>query len=505
MDKIKPLDELGKVAASLRANGKVLVHCHGVFDLLHLGHIRHFRQARALGDVLVVTVTPDKYVNKGPHRPVFAAELRAEVIAALDCVDYVAINLWPNSVETIRMLKPDYYVKGPDYKDAEKDRTGGIALEESAIKAIGGQIAFTEGMTFSSSNLINRHMPVFTDQVAEFLSRFLDRHSTEETLGYIDRARALKVLVVGETIIDEYNYCETLGKSGKEPILAVRYVHSEKFAGGNLAVANHVASFSDHVGLLTCLGKQDSHEDFIEEKLNPRIERFFLHVDNVPTIVKRRFAEMYPFQKLFQVYVIGDGETNAAVSRALCERLEELLPRYDLVIVTDYGHGMLGPDEVDILCRKSRFLAINTQINAQNHGFNTVTKYHRADYVCVSENEIRMDARSRRANLRDIVQHVSDKLSCSKIVITRGAQGCLCYGKEEGFCEVPALAVKLVDRVGAGDTMFAVTSLCAAQNAPLPVLGLIGNAVGAQAVGMVGNEKPVDRLSLCQHLDSLLK
>ena len=130
IDKFKELEPLAQLLAPLRAKGKKIVHCHGVFDLLHIGHIRHFEQAKTLGDVLIVTITPDRYVNKGPHRPAFPESLRAEAIAALDCVDFVAINKWPMAIEAIHLLQPDVYVKGSEYRAAEKDRTGGIALEE---------------------------------------------------------------------------------------------------------------------------------------------------------------------------------------------------------------------------------------------------------------------------------------------------------------------------------------------------------------------------------------
>lgn len=114
--KFVELDDLTRIIQKLKKQGKKVVHCHGVFDLIHVGHIRHLKEARKFGDILIVTVTPDQYVNKGPHRPAFTEKLRAEVIASLDCVDYVAINKWPSAVETIKVLKPDYYVKGIEYR-----------------------------------------------------------------------------------------------------------------------------------------------------------------------------------------------------------------------------------------------------------------------------------------------------------------------------------------------------------------------------------------------------
>jgi len=192
-------------------------------------------------------------------------------------------------------------------------------------------------------------------------------------------------------------------------------------------------------------------------------------------------------------------------SDAFCGRLAEMMPAVDVVLVNDYGHGLLGAEEVDLLCAKAPFLAVNTQVNAANHGFNTVSKYARADFVSVSENELRLDARSQHRNLRDIVQRQCDRLRCERMIVTQGKQGALCYSGVDGFFQVPALASHVVDRVGAGDAVFAVTSLCAAQDAPTEILGVIGNAVGAQAVMTVGNRSAVDRAAVMKHLTALLR
>ena len=499
------LEQVVEALVAARAHGRKVVHCHGVFDLLHIGHIRHLEQAKGMGDVLVVTVTPDRYVNKGPSRPVFTEALRAEAIAALDCVDYVAINRWPIAEETIKLLRPDYYVKGQDYAESQNDRPGGISVEEAAVKGVGGQLVFTDDITFSSSSLINKHLQVHPRNVSDYLERFSNRHSTDDVLRYLEGAESLKVLVVGETIIDEYIYCEAMGKSGKEPVLAVRYMDTEKFAGGIIAVANHVSAFSDQVGLLTFLGGQDSQEPFISEKLEPNVDRMFLYLeDGAPTIVKRRYVEVYPRQNLFEVYVIGNGDAKPSEA-SLTAKLEELLPQYDVVIVTDYGHGMLGPEAVEMLCKEAKFLAVNTQMNAGNRGFNTVSKYSRADYICVSENEMRLEARTHLRDLRDVVLEIAEKLSCRRITVTRGQEGCLCYSEDEGFFEVPAFASHVVDRLGAGDTVLSVTALCVAQSAPMEIVGLIANAAGAEAVATVGHRTAIQRVSLLRHIESLLK
>lgn len=503
--KILSLSALAAKIAELKQAGKRVVHCHGVFDLVHIGHVRHFENARRFGDVLVVTITPDKWVNKGPHRPAFDEQLRLEMLSCLEYVDYVALNAWPTAVETLKQLKPTYFVKGSEFVDRSKDVTGAVAQEEAAIRSVGGEIVFTDDLTFSSSNLINRHLPQISKEATDFLDGFSSRYKVDDVLGYLERTANLRVLTIGETIIDEYAYCETLGKSGKEPILAVRLISSERFAGGILAVANHVASFTQNVGMLSLLGDAGSAEDFVRSKLDPCVDAQFLMMRDAPTIVKKRYIESYPFQKMFEVYLMNDDQDAAANSERLCAKLREILPQYDVVIVTDYGHGLFDEAVIDVLCKEAKCLAVNTQANAGNYGFNTVSKYPRADYICVSEKELRLEARARQKDLKLIVERQAERHGCRRMLITRGKLGVLCWGKDEGFSEVPALAGHFTDRVGAGDAVLAVTSMCLAQNAPAEVMGLIGNAVGAMAVGTIGNREPIRRTPLVRFLISLFK
>src|SRR3990172_3461694 len=154
--KILNLEALALKVEALKAEGKKIVHCHGCFDLMHPGHIKYFQAAKKMGDVLIVTVTPDRYVDKGPDRPVFNQELRAESIAALECVDFVAVNRWPTAEETLRLLRPDYYVKGQEFEKL-KDKTGKIQKEYEVIKEIGSEIRFTQEIVFSSTKLLKQY------------------------------------------------------------------------------------------------------------------------------------------------------------------------------------------------------------------------------------------------------------------------------------------------------------------------------------------------------------
>ena len=156
--KILELDVLAEKLAGLKSRGKKIVHCHGCFDMMHLGHIKYFQASKKMGDVLVVTVTPDQFVDKGPDRPVFDQNLRAESIAALESVDYVAVNRWPTAEETLRLLLPNYYVKGQEFEKLQ-DKTGKIQKEVEVVKEIKAEMKFTHEIVFSSSKLIKEHFP----------------------------------------------------------------------------------------------------------------------------------------------------------------------------------------------------------------------------------------------------------------------------------------------------------------------------------------------------------
>ncbi len=503
--KTQSLEDLESLLRDARCQGQTIVHCHGVFDLLHVGHIRHLEEAKALGDILVVTVTPDCYVNKGPHRPAFQQDLRVEGIAALDAVDYVAMNRWETAENAIKALKPDVYVKGPDYQADRPDLTGGIAREKAAVQSVGGRLEITDDVQFSSTSLLNRYVPLFPSDLNGWLTKFRERYTAGDVIEYLERLRSLRVLVIGEAIIDEYVYCQALGKSSKEPILAMQYMSKEKQAGGSLAIANHLAGFCDQVELVSYLGTIQPHEKFIRQNLKPNIKPNFIYKSGSPTIVKRRFIEEYQFSKLLEVYEMNDASLTDREDAELRESLESKLANCDVAIVADFGHGLLSPAAIRLAEERAPFLAVNTQINAANMGFHTISKYQKADYISIQENEIRVDKRDARGNLKPIIESLSRDLSCPSVMVTQGKKGTTLYHHEDGFFESPSLAVKVVDRIGAGDALFALTAPCVAMQVPSEAVGLIGNLAGAQAVMTVGNSSSVDRVALQRSVESLLK
>jgi len=499
------INELAVKINSLKSKGKKIVHCHGIFDILHIGHIRYLEKAKQMGDILVVTITPDRYVDKGIGRPVFNELLRSEMVASLHFVDYVAINHWQTAVETIRLLKPDFYIRGADFKNRPQDLTGNSQKEEQTISEIGGKLVYTDDMHFSSTDLINRYLNTISDEVEDYLKVFRKRYNKENIIQTLDKMSDLRVLVIGDTILDEYQYCEAIGKSSKDPVLVLKYQSHDLFAGGVLAVANHVANFAKEVKLVTLIGDKDSYEEFIRSQLLPNIDPYFIIQDNAPTLIKRRFIEGYSLNKLFEVYVMDSSGLNDKKDRQLCQWVRDNASTYDLVIASDFGHGAISDKMVDAIIEFSPYLAVNTQANAGNRGFHTISRYSHADYICIAEHEIRLETRTLNGDLKPLIDKLASKMACKYFVVTRGRQGALVRDTAWDFIEIPSFAQNIVDRVGAGDAFFAVTSLAASLAAPAEIIGFIGNAVGALAVEIVGNKKSIDKKSTLKFISKMLK
>jgi rfaE bifunctional protein nucleotidyltransferase chain/domain len=498
------LDEIAALSQRLRAQGRRVVLCHGAFDLLHTGHIRYLQRARREGDILLVTLTADAYVNKGPGRPVFNQQLRAENLAALECVDYVAIHHAVAAVDALHKIQPNVYAKGSEYRSCSDDVTGNILLEQRAVEEHGGEIFFTDEITFSSSGLLNEYFGVFPPETRRFLEQFREKWSDKAIHGVIDSLKNLRVLVVGDAIIDQYHYVSLLGQAGKGTHMAVRYESEEQFAGGSIAVANHVAGFSPNVTLLTGLGSVASHEDFIREKLSTDVTPVFHYFRDAPTVTKRRFVDN-DLAKLFEIYFFQDAP-KLADSNGVSRWLGDHLADFDVVVAADFGNGFINREMVDALSAHARFLAVNTQINSGNRGYHVIGRYAHADFVSLNEPELRLAARNRHDSLEQVGTLVAESVSAQHLAITRGAKGVMMMDRvKRMYHKVPALSSSVIDRVGAGDAFLSLASLCLGKGVDAETAAFIGSIAAAMDVQIVCNSEPVDPVNLKKYVSTLLK
>jgi rfaE bifunctional protein nucleotidyltransferase chain/domain len=504
-EKILSLDDLTRKSAQLRKQGKRIVLCHGTFDLMHTGHIRYLKSAREKGDILFVSVTADSFVNKGPGRPVFPQELRAENLSSLACVDYVSINHAPTAVNVIFDLKPHAYAKGNDYKNLDGDVTGNIHLEKKAVEEGGGEIIFTDEITFSSTELLNDHFGVFPDETKQYLQKFSKKYNDVKIIEMLNSLKPLKVLVVGDTIIDEYHFTTPLGQSAKGTHLAVQYNYRERFLGGGLAITNHVAGFVEGATIVSGLGREKENEEFIRSNLARNISPEFYYFVDAPTVVKQRFVDS-DLNKLFEVYLYDEDSKLENSGESACSWLDKNVEDYDVVIVSDFGNGFVTPEMIEPICNRSRYLAVNTQINSGNRGYHAITRYPRADFVSLNEPEARLATHNRHDPIEHVAQNLADRLKAKHFAVTQGTKGVMLLDNERGETyTIPALSTKVLDRVGAGDAFLSFSAMCLGKGIAPEAAAFIGSAAAALDVQIVCNKEPISSGNLLKYLGTLLK
>lgn len=506
--KIKTFSEIQEILEKHRHAGQKVVQCHGVFDLLHPGHIRHFKAAKELGDILVVTVTPDRFVNKGPGRPAFTEQLRIESVAALEDIDFVVLNNAPDAISAIQKIRPSIYVKGMEYANHEKDVTGKISKEMDAVQEAGGHIHYTDDIVFSSSNLINRFIDTLSPNVQAFVDQLKKSYSIDKVMKIIEDLYNLRVLIIGDAIIDEYQYSQPLGQSGKGLHMCARCLEKEVFLGGSLIIANHVAQFSNHVNLLTAVGKECPHLNFIRNSLDKKVNPEFIYLEDTTTLTKKRYVlkDGKSLSKLFETYSGCEDSLNEGQTDHVIKYLNEHADSYDLIIACDFGNGFTNTPIINTLSGLPAFLALNTQTNSGNRGYNVITNYRRADFISLNEPELRLASHNRVGALEGIATDICQILHCPLMAVTRGVNGVFCYSAlDDQVDELPALASSNVDRVGAGDSFLSLSSLSLAKVNPFIISAFLGSLAAAMSVQIVGNAEAINKVDFCKFVTRILK
>ena len=497
--------DLKKELKIQREKNNKIVQCHGVFDLLHIGHVKYFKSAKNFGDFLIVTITSDRFVNKGIGRPIFNQSLRAEMIAALETVDAVYISDSSTALDTINLIRPNVYYKGPDYRDLSQDKTKNIVREIKEVKKYGGTFKTSNDIVFSSSHLINSEFHLFNEKQKYFLNQISKKYNFNFIFDKINSLKKAKVLLIGETIIDQYTFGEVLGKSGKEPHLVIKNDLEENYLGGAGAIANHLSSFIKYINFLTIIGEKKEYYSFIKNSLKDNIKSYIFLKKNSPTIIKKRFIDSVTKSKLLGVYSINDQKLDIILEKKIQNSIKKLSKKSDLIIISDYGHGMLSENTVKFIQSFNKFIALNAQVNAANYGYHSLSKYKKIDILVINENELRHEMRDKKSDLEKISYLLINKFKIKVLIVTKGSEGSMLIRKNLKPIYCPAFANKIVDKVGAGDAMLAIVSLCLKFELPDDLTLYLGSLAAATSVESIGNSIFVDKNKLLRQLEYSIK
>ncbi len=505
MKKFFDLKELSNLLKIKHKNKKIVL-CHGVFDVIHIGHIEHFEQAKKQGDILIVSITADQFVSKGPNRPAFNQNIRIKALSAITSIDYVCLSHSYTAINTIKILKPNFYCKGLEYKNQTNDLTGEIKNEINVLKKNKGKIFFTTGTISSSSKLLNKYFDNISNQQASTINKIKKNFSFFQIKEKIRKFKNDTALVIGETIIDEYNFTEALGKSGKEPNLVLRDLSSELYIGGAAATAINISNFAKKVYLLTFLGENSEYLKFIKKNLPTNVEIHFLKKKNSPTIVKKRYIDLVSKNKLLGVYKINDEPLDKTQEKVLNKKFSQLSKKSNLIVVSDYGHGFIPKSLIKKLNYSKQTVALNAQINASNVSFHSLNEYKNIDCVIINERELRHQLRNRNSDIKQLLKKISFEQKYKNIIVTRGSQGAIMFDskfKKMYFCS--AFANKIVDKVGSGDSMLSLVSLSVKNKIDKDLTLLIGSLAAADSVEHFANKSSFKKVKLLKNLEHLLK
>ena len=506
--KICTLDELLVHRNASRDVGEKIVHCHGCFDIVHPGHIRHLKYAKALGDRLLVTLTADEFVNKGDSRPMFKQDLRAENLAALEFVDWVLINPSPTATELLEEVQPDVYVKGAEYESNQDPR---FARERDTVEQHGGRMVFTSGdIVYSSSALIRlMSSDQKKDQLIE-VNPFSDVEGAattamggsccglggerfEELLGLM---RGRQVLVIGESIIDSYIECDWPEVTGEAPVMSLRPGRRVNFDGGAAVIARHLAALGAMPILLTPIPRTPQGDE-----LHHRLELAGIKVEAIevdtPLPLKERY--MVGRQKMFKLDHTVKIELDHQTRNMLIERAKAIGSRVDAAIVADFGLGMLGPQLTEDL-----FSTLRGQVDVLSGDVSgarpTLLKMNNADLLMPSERELRASVLGVTGSLPAVVAKLMELTQATRVAVTMAQDGLVMFTKRQEVVagdgqpsvlrseHVPALNTSPIDTLGCGDALLAVTTLAQVVGAEPIEAAVLGSIAAAVCGAKMGNE-----------------
>lgn len=501
------------IRPKLKKERKTIALCHGVFDLVHPGHIIHLQQAKAKADILVVSVTAAEFVRKGPGRPYFNDEMRMKVLEALECTDYVMLSKSYTVEDIVESVEPDLYIKGEEYTKESEDITGNMTAERELVERYGGKVVYTTGEVFSSTKLINTALSGLSEDVIQYMEEFVTKYSMTDIKEYAGKAEKLKVLVVGDVIVDKYTYCVIHGLMSKDTGYSSGLEYSEEYLGGAAAVARHLGSFTENVTLMSIVGNEEDIRLKLFDGLVDRMRLKFTYSSSFPTIIKHRYltrnAKREEYRKIFSINNIPEvAAYEAEVKEEFYNELEEKLEESDAVFLCDFGHGLIDEDIKELIQKKAKYLVLNCQTNSTNYGMNIITKYDRADAFTLDQKELRLAYPMNMADECTALEKLSFHLGCGGW-LTRGAEGA--YGIErqddhkcKDIHQCPAFTLTVKDTVGAGDAFYSIAGLYAAAGAPTELCTFMGNIAGALGANIVGNKEAVEKVNVLKYAGTLL-
>ncbi|HAA54119.1 MAG TPA: hypothetical protein DCE42_05155 [Myxococcales bacterium] len=501
--KILSVDELEQVRGTLREDGKVVVQCHGCFDIVHPGHIRYLRFAREQGDVLIVSVSGDEVVGKGFDRPYITEDLRMENLAALEFVDYVCVDYHNWAGPVLQQLKPDIYIKGKEYETSRDSR---FLREKKLVEEYGGQVIFSSGdVVYSSSFIIQEHSNRFALQ-NEKIRFYCRRHgiNMEHLESMFRDVVGKRVLIVGDAILDQYIFCDAASVASEGPILSVAPVDESWFVGGAGLIAKQLSYLGAETTFMSVLTPNHHSERLMRDMDRAGCQVENIHVDNRPVHVKARYLVQQ--SKVFKVDHGLQRPLSTQVQDQLLQRIEVLLADYDAFVAIDFGYGLFGSVLAEKMSELSARIGKPYYIDVSALGSSSFLRFRQPHLATPTESELRFAFGDKDSGLSHLAVQYYEETQAKGLVITMGDKGVLMfYPPEEGEERLkteylPAFEQVALDPVGAGDVFLSGMLLADVAGAPRTTGLYLGSCLSGLHIRHLGNQ-PADLHDLQRYLE----
>jgi rfaE bifunctional protein kinase chain/domain len=482
--KIKTSEELLQLVGGRPRQNKI-IFCHGVFDVVHPGHIRHLAYAKTKADILVVSITTDHHIEKGVYRPHIPEGLRALNLAAFEMVDYVIIDKEAKPLINLELLQPDFFAKGFEY--TSKGLPPATKEEAEVVEQYGGVMIYTPGdVVYSSSKFLNLSLPQL--QLEKLLLLMEDNNISFTSLrNILKKLGENHVHVVGDTIVDSYTRTSFIGGQTKTPTFSVLYQGQDDYVGGAGIVAQHLRAAGARVTFSTVLGN-DSFKDFVIQTLKKSgIEHDAIIDTTRPTINKNAIiASGYRLLKV-------DTLDNRPVSEEILKKLTNSINKStaDAVILSDFRHGIFNLMSIPLLTGAIPSRAFRVADSQLASRWGNITEFKEFDLITPNEREARFALANQDSGVGRLASFLQDACDYKNLILKLGERGIFCVSqnqelKSSAFA-VDSFAKNVVDAVGAGDALLAYSTLSMLSTGCLVTSGIIGSLAAACECEYDGN------------------
>tara|TARA_B100001057_G_scaffold501283_1_gene623175 strand:- start:17946 stop:19433 length:1488 start_codon:yes stop_codon:yes gene_type:complete len=486
---ISNLKELSK----LRNSKKKIGLCHGVFDIFHYGHMLHLQKAKKNCDILVVSVTSDNFVNKGPNQPVNDSNKRLSILSSIEFVDYVYLSNNQTSEKILNTLKPNVYFKGKDY--LKGDFTKNLQKEKKIVSKHGGKTFFTNTDLMSSTKIMNNNFDIWQKDQKNYLTKIAKEKVLKHFQIFTNKIKKTEVNIIGEVILDKYVYVSPQGMTSKDPAMSMVNEKSEILMGGVLAVAEILSNFVGQVNLYTA-----SNSNFLNILKNRKKNIKIINLDpNRKTQIKTRFINANRSEKMLQVTNFKNDNSDISDLNKKLRLLKKKIKKN--LIICDYGIGFFSSNMIKFLESLKIKKYLNVQTNSLNLGFNSFTKYKKFNYLCLDKREWEIGLQNQKIEDKNLVKY-SKNNSNVHFALTDGKYGSTLFYNSSKFY-APVFISKTVDTTGCGDAYFSITSLLLINGFKNSLIPFLGNVYAGLHSNFHGNKDIVKKNDYFKFLKSI--